>query len=250
MDVLWIQKGVSSLQFWKIRHCCQRFWRFKNINVCNGLGAVNVHQLSDNTVFKDYIKRWHDNDCTMISIRKKCDSCMTRRQWIIQKEARSKKTQTLKRILRVSNSIDQRKLIALRKKKCRENRAKNRAKQRVQLLTQSLKEEADKIASIRIETLAEKCSELHVSAAQHTALREIISAASKRDMKRTVVRRMDNNVVHFDEHTLTKLLRVSSKKWCLTITLYENNSQLFLAHKYRMRLRRTIWAIIAKVFER
>lgn len=49
---------------------------------------------------------------------------------------------------------------------------------RVQILTESLKEKADAIASIRAETLNEKCSELHIPTTQHTVLRQIMSAAS------------------------------------------------------------------------
>ncbi|EZA59740.1 hypothetical protein X777_16221 [Ooceraea biroi] len=65
--------------------------RFKNMNICNGLGAINVHHLSVSTAFKDYVERWHDNSCTMISKQKRCDSCVKKRKQIMQMEARSKK---------------------------------------------------------------------------------------------------------------------------------------------------------------
>ncbi|EZA46797.1 hypothetical protein DMN91_011996 [Ooceraea biroi] len=117
--------------------------RFKNMNVCNGLGAINVHHLSVDTAFKDYVERWHDNNCTMISKRKRCDSCIKKKKQIMQREARLKKTQTLKRIRRMSNPIDQKKLMTLQKKYVCERREKNKIKQCIQLITQSLKEKAD-----------------------------------------------------------------------------------------------------------
>ncbi|XP_071642190.1 uncharacterized protein [Temnothorax longispinosus] len=166
-----------------IRLLPQYLKSFQNRNLCNGLGAINVLFLPSDNVFRDYVNRWRHKDCTMITKRKRCDHCIKMRQQIIQKEARSKNIKTVKRVLRASNPIDNKKLIALQKKMSCEKRAKNRAKRRIQLLTQSLKEKASEIASIRAKTLDEKCSKLNISAAQRTALKEIISAASKRDTK-------------------------------------------------------------------
>lgn len=157
--------------------------RFKNLNVCNGLGAVNVHHLSVDSVFQDWIRRWRDKNCTMISKRKRCEYCKKMRQRILRREARSTKTETLHRIRHVSNPIDKRKLIALRKKNSRARRVKNYSKRRIRLLTQSLTKKADEIASIRAEVLAEKFLQFQVPASQQTAVKQIISAATKRHTK-------------------------------------------------------------------
>lgn len=66
--------------------------KFKNMNICSGLGAVNIYYLTVNSAFKDSIEQWRDNKCTMISKWKRCDYCIKMRLRIMQKEARSKKT--------------------------------------------------------------------------------------------------------------------------------------------------------------
>lgn len=111
---------------------------------------------------------------------KRCNQCMKMRQRLLKREKRSKEDRPLGRVLQAFNPIDQRKRLALRKKSSRERRLKNRAKLRGELLRQSLKNKADEIASIRAETLEERCSNLKVPAAQKTALLEILSAASKK----------------------------------------------------------------------
>lgn len=40
---------------------------FKNMNVCSGLGPVNIHYLSTDAVFKDCVDRWRPNDCILLS---------------------------------------------------------------------------------------------------------------------------------------------------------------------------------------
>lgn len=160
---------------------------FKNMNICNGLGAVNIYHSSvallDDSAFKDNVERWHNKKCTMISNHKRCDNCTRMRKQIIQKKTRLKKSKTSNRIRSVSNPIDHRKLVALRKKNSREKHKLKKSKQRVQLLIKSLKEKSDEITSIRAETLDHKFLELDVPTAQRKALREIITAASKTNMK-------------------------------------------------------------------
>ena len=157
--------------------------KFKNMKLCYGLGAVNVHHLWADSVFKDCIDGWRHSNCTLLSKRKRCNHCSITRQRIMRRQTRSKDNRIETRIMRASNPTDQKKLLALRKKCCRQRRLKNRAKQRVQLLTQSLREKADEIALVRSETLNERCSKLNVPDAQKAALAEIISAASQKGLK-------------------------------------------------------------------
>jgi len=110
----------------------QALEKFQNMNLCNGLGTVNVHHLSADSTFKDPVDRWRHKNCTLISKRKRCDHCMKMRNAVQKKEARSKTKGSLERVCRVSNPIDQRKLIALRKKSLCERRQKKRAQKRVQ----------------------------------------------------------------------------------------------------------------------
>lgn len=161
----------------------QALKKFQNINLCNGLGTINVHHLSANSAFKDYVDRWHSKNCTLISKRKRCDHCMNMRNLVQMKEARSKTKVSLKRVCRVSNPIDQKKLIALRKKCFRERQQKKTAQKRIQLLQELLQNKETEIASIRGETLADRCSKLNVPTGQQTVLREIIAAAGKKNDK-------------------------------------------------------------------
>ncbi|XP_071578146.1 uncharacterized protein [Temnothorax nylanderi] len=84
----------------------QALKNFQNINLCNGLGTINVHHLSADSAFKDYVDRWRSKNCTLISKRKRCDHCMNMRNVVQMKEARSKTKVSLKRVCRVSNPID------------------------------------------------------------------------------------------------------------------------------------------------
>ncbi|XP_071649996.1 uncharacterized protein [Temnothorax longispinosus] len=85
----------------------QALKKFQNINVCNGLGTINVHHLSADSAFKDYVDRWRSKNCTLISKRKRCDHCRNMRNVVHMKEARSKTKVSLKRVCRVSNPINQ-----------------------------------------------------------------------------------------------------------------------------------------------
>lgn len=67
----------------------QTLQRFKNMNLCNGIGTVNDQNLSSDRVFKDSTNRWRDRNCTLISKRKRCDKCIRTRTAAMRKDARS-----------------------------------------------------------------------------------------------------------------------------------------------------------------
>jgi len=135
---------------------------FQKLTVCNGLGAINIHLLPIDSIIQDCVYQWRHKDCTMISKQKKCDRCMKMRQLVLKKEIRLKRNRMLIHISQTSNPMDQRKLIVLQKRNLREKREKNRARQCVQLLKQSLRRKANEIASIRTETLDQRWSALNV----------------------------------------------------------------------------------------
>ncbi|XP_043278765.1 uncharacterized protein [Venturia canescens] len=115
----------------------QALEKFKNTNLCNGLGAINHHHLSSDNVFKDYVDRWHHKNCTLISKFKRCAHCIKMRGAVLKRELRLKTVGPPKRISQSSNPIDQAKLIALRKKNACERRMHNRAQQRIRSLTKA-----------------------------------------------------------------------------------------------------------------
>lgn len=117
---------------------------FQKMTVCKGLGVINIHLLPIDSIMQDCVDQWRHKDCTMIS-KERCDRCMKMRQLVLQKERRLKRNKMLIRISQVSNPMDHRKLFALRKKNLRERREKRRARQRTQLLKQSLRRKANEI---------------------------------------------------------------------------------------------------------
>lgn len=148
---------------------------FRSMNICHGLGSIDVHHLSADEALKDCSNRWRDNVCMLLSKKKRCDSCLKARQRILRREKRATAISAPKRISRATNPIDQKKVQALRKKYDRVRHLKNRAKHRVRLLRAA----GDQIASVKAETLDEKCLIAKISGAQKTVLSEIIASASK-----------------------------------------------------------------------
>ncbi|XP_071577870.1 uncharacterized protein [Temnothorax nylanderi] len=157
--------------------------KFQNMNVCSGLGDIDVHCVPANTAFQDWAQQWRHKECSMVLETKKCDNCTKLRKRILQQVSRLKNRPSLHRIRELPNPVDQRKLRVMRMKQRRERCAKNRAKLQANLLMQSIKEKEDQIARIQETTLDEKCSELNVPATQKAALKEIIGAASKTSAK-------------------------------------------------------------------
>lgn len=156
--------------------------KFKRMNVCSGLGEVNIDHLPAGIVFQDSIEHWRSKDCSLLFEKRRCDSC-TKMRKRVQQTARYKNRPTLNRISGASNSIDRRNLIALRLKCRRQKCQKNRAKEREKHLMSCLKKQEEQIANMQQARLDEKCSALNVPAAQQLALKEIVAAASKKDAR-------------------------------------------------------------------
>ncbi|CAL1681203.1 unnamed protein product [Lasius platythorax] len=208
--------------------------KFQHMNVCSGIGDVSVHFIQADSAFKNYIDQWHHHECSLLSKRKRCDRCIKLRKNILQKELRLKNPSSINRICGLSNPLDEKKLQAIRIKMNRERREKNRAKFRSTLLKESLKAKEDEIANIKDLTLDTRCSELNVPAAQKTAMKEIIAAASKKDAKG---RRYTEEWI-----MLCVLMNIRSpgyydffaEKPHYAAAMYTDYSQLFFRHQHEM----------------
>ncbi|KMQ90093.1 tigger transposable element-derived protein 7-like protein [Lasius niger] len=77
----------------------QALKKFQNMNMCNGLGTINVHHLSADSAFKDSVDQWRHKNCTLISKQKRCGHCMKMRNVVQKKEARLKMKRSLERPL-------------------------------------------------------------------------------------------------------------------------------------------------------
>ncbi|XP_024940215.1 uncharacterized protein LOC107267238 [Cephus cinctus] len=152
--------------------------RFQEMTICHGLGAVDTNHLPRDSVIIDNVEQWRSKRCTLLLKKGRCYSCAKMRKRALQNMSRLQSRRTFNRISKLSNSIDQYKLAAMRKKLSREQRQKNRAKKQVQYLTNCLKKLKVEIASMKLATLHRKCAELNVSGSQKAALKEIIAAAS------------------------------------------------------------------------
>ncbi|XP_024868762.1 uncharacterized protein LOC112452670, partial [Temnothorax curvispinosus] len=160
--------------------------KFKEMNVCSGVGEVNIDLLRADTVFQDGIQQWRSKDCSLLFKKRRCDSCMKMRkriQGLITRNKNRKKNGIFLRNIGASNSIERRNLVALRLKCRRQKCQQNRAKEREKHLMSCLKKQEEQIANMQEATLDEKCSALNVPAAQQLALKEIVAAASKKDTK-------------------------------------------------------------------
>lgn len=156
--------------------------KFQEMKVCSGLSDVNIHFIPAGEAYQDYVDKWRSKGCSLLSIKKRCDSCMKLRKCILQRATRLKNHPTMKRIDDISNPV-RCKLSAMRIKIRRERRQKLQAKYRVKHLMTCMKTQKAQIASMQDAFLNKKCAELNVPESQKLALKEIIAAASKKDTR-------------------------------------------------------------------
>jgi len=118
----------------------------------------------------------------------------------------------------------------------RERRQKHRAQERVKHLTTCIKEQGAQIAGIQNSTLDARCTELNIPAPQKSALKEIITAASKKNA---------NGHRYTEEWImLCMLMNIRSpglrvffaQEWYLTITMYKNDSWILLNNQRKVWL--------------
>ncbi|XP_024893968.1 uncharacterized protein LOC112468837 [Temnothorax curvispinosus] len=64
--------------------------KFKEMNVCSGLGDISIHFVVVNGTYQDNIDKSRSKGCSLLSKKKRCDSCMKWRKCILQQKARLK----------------------------------------------------------------------------------------------------------------------------------------------------------------
>lgn len=157
--------------------------KFKGMSICGGIRGNNIDVLPTGEVYQDYVNIRRSNFCSLLSTKKRCISCIKLARYTMQRAIRLKKCLQIKRTAAVSNPIDRRTVLALRKKIRRERCQKLRAKNSVKNLITCMQAQKDQIASIENVALDKKCSELNISHSQKLALTEIIAAAGKKDSR-------------------------------------------------------------------
>ncbi|XP_043283154.1 uncharacterized protein [Venturia canescens] len=157
--------------------------KFQQMNLCCGIGKVNIHFVPTENSFQNYSDEWHHNKCPLLWKKRRCEHCYKLRKNILAKEKRAKDPHSFNRISRLRNPIDDQKLMMMKKKMLCERRGKHRAMCQLSILRKSLKAHQLEIATIKEETLEERCSELLVPATHKTAMKEIIAAASAKNPK-------------------------------------------------------------------
>lgn len=153
--------------------------KFKEMNICNGLGDVNVHFIQNAGACQDFIEKWRSKDCSLICKTKRCNGCVKCKKGILQRMARLKNRLTMIRIREFANPIDKHKLSILRIRNRREKRQKFQAEKRVKQLMTCITEQRAQIAKMQDSTLDARCAELNIPASQKLALKEIIAASKK-----------------------------------------------------------------------
>ncbi|XP_011863356.1 PREDICTED: uncharacterized protein LOC105559571 [Vollenhovia emeryi] len=132
---------------------------FQGMNICKGLGDINIHDIPA-YAYQDNVNKWRSKDCSLLSKKKTCNSCMKSRKCLLQRKVRLKNRLTMNRIGNISNPVDRCKLLAMRMKIRRERSAKLRAKNQVKHLITSIKAQEVQMASMQDTAVDKKLAEL------------------------------------------------------------------------------------------
>lgn len=157
--------------------------KFQGMNICSGLGDINIHVVPGDT-YQDSVDKWRSKDCSLLSKKKTCDFCMKLRKCILQRKARMKNRPMMKRIGNMSNPVDRFKLLAMRMKIRRERSQKIRTKNRVKHLITYMKAQEVEMARMQDTAVDKKLAELdNISKSQKLVVKEIFAAARKRNAR-------------------------------------------------------------------
>lgn len=128
---------------------------FYVLHVCDGLGDANINLAESGAVYKDSMNMNRSMKCMLIGRKKTCNFCARLRKTLRQKHFRYAKRGQLKRIVALSNPVDQRKFNVMRLKINRERRAKNRRTRRIKILSAYLRQKQE-FAAIKDHLLEER----------------------------------------------------------------------------------------------
>ncbi|XP_036146648.1 uncharacterized protein LOC118646884 [Monomorium pharaonis] len=158
--------------------------KFQDMNICSGQSDISIYLIPADGVYQDYVNKWRSKGCSLLSKQKTCKSCIKLRKCILQRKARLKSRTMINRINNASNSVDQGKLLAMRKKIRREKRQKYRAKNHVEHLITCMKAQEAQMTSMQDTAVDKKLGELeNISMSQKLVVKEIFAAASKKDAR-------------------------------------------------------------------
>lgn len=153
--------------------------KFKAMNVCNGVGDLDKQLILATGGYSDCGMKWRSKDCLVISVQKRCNSCMTSRKSIQQRTKRLNNASHMKRIAGALNPVDQQKILAMKLKTKREKRQNIRAQNRLKILRTCVEQQKAQTASIQQASLDEKFAKLKMTEPQRLALKEIVAMANK-----------------------------------------------------------------------
>lgn len=154
--------------------------KFESMRVCEGVGPVEECLIQRDIAYRTSCNDWHHINCELTTKTKRCKHCTILKNTLLQKKARFKKRDQVKRVVGTINPIDLKKINALRKKLSVTRRMKNRSKIRIALLQDQLISKQNELANIQDETLEQKCVSLNIPKTMRNTLKEIITSAKTR----------------------------------------------------------------------
>ncbi|XP_025161414.1 uncharacterized protein LOC112590463 [Harpegnathos saltator] len=151
--------------------------KFESMPVCQGVGPVEECLIQRDIAYRTSCNVWHHTDCELTTKTKRCKRCTILKNTLLQKKARFKKRDQVKRVVGTTNPIDLKKINALRKKLSVTRRMKNRSKIRIALLQDQFISKQNELANIQDETLEKKYVSLNIPKTMQNTLMEIITSA-------------------------------------------------------------------------
>ncbi|XP_025154000.1 uncharacterized protein LOC112588407 [Harpegnathos saltator] len=161
----------------------ETLFSFDSLDICCGTNKSEIKDVEYNEAFKDINGIWRHKKCLLLSSQK-CKFCAIANKSINQKYRRRKIMKSIKRIkIAVSKTEKQKKILLLRKRYYKAQKAKNRAKYISNKLRKELADNMMKVKEILIENIKNQLKETQISQHQLTAIQEIIKAAKHTNIK-------------------------------------------------------------------
>lgn len=161
-----------------------------NVNICPGVDNLTnkIEELEYSEVYKDVCGTWRHKKCLLLLpfSSQKCNFCSIVRKSLNQKRRRINimKSAENKRIkLNLPTAIKQKKLLLLRKKYYKAEKAKKRAKYVGNKLKTELMNCMIKTKEVSIINIQDELKDKQVPQNQLVAIQEIIEAAKRKDSK-------------------------------------------------------------------
>ncbi|XP_071652308.1 uncharacterized protein [Temnothorax longispinosus] len=166
----------------------ETLFSFDNASICCGADNSNnvIESVEYNEAYEDICGTWRHKKCLLFSSfnSKKCTFCSVMKKSINQKHRRMKIVKLIKRIkITVPITEKQEKILLIRKRYYKAQKAKNRAKYIINKLRKELTDNMTKIKEISVNNVEDQLKGTHVSRNQLIAVQEIIKAAKLKNTK-------------------------------------------------------------------